>query len=327
LILITGATGFLGRNVCSYLTAQGYHLRVLVRPTSDVSFLETLNNVEIVAGDVEDAQSVQAAIQGCNYVVHAAAYFRLWGPPEPFIKTNVQGTRNVLKAAHSAQVKRFIHISTIIVVGPQKAGDIITEQTPRNPYPSDNYAKTKSKGECLALSYQNKGLPVIILRLGALYGPYGHYGFNRLFFEEFLHNWRVEVQGGQHFIFPCFVKDAAKAIENSLTKGRVGEIYNISNPSISHQEANAVISHLAGRSNWRINVPRWLMIQFVRFLELIALFTKQEPFYPINLEPYVFDDWIVDSSKAIRELSFTSTPFCEGAERTLAWYRSIGYKV
>jgi nucleoside-diphosphate-sugar epimerase len=327
LILITGATGFLGRNLCSYLAAQGYQLRALVRSTSDASFLEALNNVEIAIGDVEDVQSVQAAMQGCHYVVHAAAYFRLWGPPEPFIKTNIQGTRNVLKAAHSAQVKRFIHISTIIVVGPQKAGDIISEQTPRNPYPSDNYAKTKSTGECLVLSYQDKGLPVIILRLGALYGPHGHYGFNRLFFEEFLHNWRVEVQSGQHFIFPCFVKDAAKAIETSLTQGRVGEIYNICNQSISHREANAIISRLARRSNWRLNVPRWLMLQFVKLLELIALFTKREPFYPINLEPYVFDDWIVDSRKANRELSFISTSFCEGAERTLAWYRSIGYKV
>jgi dihydroflavonol-4-reductase len=283
--------------------------------------------VELVRGDVLDPASVRAAVKGCEYVVHAAAYFRLWGPPEPFQNTNVEGTRNVLTAARAEGVQRFIHISTIIVVGPQKAGVVITEQTPRQPYPSDNYAKSKSKGECLVGSFNDQGLPTIILRLGALYGPYGHYAFNRLFFEEFLHNWRVEVHHGRHIIFPCYVVDAAKAIEAALKRGHVGEIYNISDQSISHRTANSIISRLAGRSNWRINVPRWLMLQFVKILELIARFSKHEPFYPRNLEPYVFHDWIVDSSKAQKELLFSPSNFHEGARRTLDWYRSIGYNV
>lgn len=326
MILVTGATGFLGQNVCEYLTGQGHQLRALTRPTSDTEFLEQLG-VDIAVGDVQDSASVRAAMQGCEYVIHAAAYFRLWGPPKPFVKTNITGTRNVLEAALAERVKKFIHISTIIVVGPQKPGVVITEKTPRCPYPSDNYAKTKSKGECLVLKYLDRGLPGVILRLGALYGPYGHYAFNRIFFEEFLHNWRVEVHHGRHIIFPCYVEDAAQAIESALEQGRVGEIYNVSNRSISHREANTIISCLAGRSNWRLNVPRWLMLQFVKLLEVIAHFTKREPFYPKNLEPYVFYDWMVDSSKARRELSFVPSSFTEGARRTLDWYRSIGYKV
>ena len=145
--------------------------------------------------------------------------------------------------------------------------------------------------------------------------------------EEFLHNWRVEVHKGRHIIFPCYVEDAAKSIEAALNQGRIGEIYNISNKSISHREANSIISRLAGRSNWRINIPRWLMLQFVKVLELIAFFTKREPFYPKNLEPYVFYDWVVDSSKAENELSFAPSSFIDGAGHTLEWYRSIGYNV
>ncbi len=324
MILITGATGFLGRNLCQYLVSQGYALRALVRSPSDASFLETLG-VEIIRGDVVDAAPVKAAVAGCDYVVHAAAHFRLWGPPEPFIKTNVEGTRHVVEAALATGVKRFIHISTIIVVGPQEPGVVITEETPYHPYPTDNYAKTKCTGEQLVQTYVKQGLPAVILRLGALYGPHGHYAFNRLFFEEFLRNWRVQVHRGRHIIFPCYVGDAAKAIEAALTRGRVGEIYNISNKSISHKEANQIVSHLADRSSWRINFPGWLMIEFANLLEFIALFTKREPFYPKNLKPYVFNDWTVDSSKAERELGFTSSTFAEGAQRTLEWYHSIGY--
>jgi nucleoside-diphosphate-sugar epimerase len=67
------------------------------------------------------------------------------------------------------------------------------------------------------------------------------------------------------------------------------------------------------------------MINFAQFLEYIALFTRREPFYPLNLIPYVFEDWHVCSDKAKRELGFDPGSFEEGARRTLAWYRSIGY--
>jgi nucleoside-diphosphate-sugar epimerase len=326
LILVTGATGFLGRNLCRYLAAQGYALRALVRPTSDAAFLQQMG-AELATGDVTDAASVRAAAHGCRHVIHTAAYFRLWGPPERFIRTNIQGTQNVLQAALVAGAEKFIHISTIIVVGPQPAGSVITETTPRRPYPSDNYAKTKAVAEQLALEYASRGLPVVALRLGALYGPHGHYAFNRLFFEEFLRNLRVQVHQGRHIIFPCYVGDAAKGIELALQMGRAGKIYNISAESISHREANRIISRLSGRSSWRINVPGKLMLQFVKFLELVARFTNREPFYPENLKPYVFDDWIVDSGKARRELGFTPSSFAAGAQQTLDWYKSVGFKV
>ncbi len=326
MILVTGATGFLGRNLCEYLVNQRHQLRALVRPTSDTSFLKTLD-VDIFTGDVLDADSVKAAMQGCDLVIHAAAYFRFWGHPEPFRQTNVEGTRHMLDAALAVGVKKFIHVSTIIVVGPQESGVVITEESPCQPYPTDNYAKTKLEGERLAQSYKEKGLPVVILRLGALYGPHGHYAFNRLFFEEFLHNWRVEVHQGQHIIFPCYVGDAAQGIEGALKHGQAGEIYNICNKSISHHEANKIISRLAGRSSWRINLPGWLMIQVTNLLEGVSTITNREPFYPQNLVPYVFCDWVVDSSKAERCLFFTPSTFTEGAQYTLDWYRSIGYRV
>jgi nucleoside-diphosphate-sugar epimerase len=324
LILVTGATGFLGRNLCERLTGQGYRLRALVRPTSDTVFLEALG-VEIAPGDVRDLASVQAAVAGCDVVIHAAARFRLWGPPEIFEEINLWGTRNVLAAAYALSVKRFIHISTIIVVGPQPPGTLITEATPYGPYHGDNYARTKMGGERLALSYAEIGLPAIVLRLGALYGPWGHYAFNRLFFEEFLRGWRVQVHSGQHIIFPCYVGDAALAIEAALTHGGMGEVYNVSGESITHRQANQTVSRLAGKSSWRLDVPARLMINFAQLLEYIAFFTRREPFYPLNLVPYVFEDWHVCSDKAKRELSFDPVSFEEGARRTLAWYRSIGY--
>jgi nucleoside-diphosphate-sugar epimerase len=324
LILVTGATGFLGRNLCEHLARQGYRLRALARPTSDVTFLEALG-AEIAIGDVRDLDSVRTALAGCDMVIHAAARFRLWGPPELFEEINLWGTRNMLATAYAQGVRRFVHVSTIIVVGPQPPGTIITEATPYSPYHGDNYARTKMGGERLALSYAEIGLPVIVLRPGALYGPWGHYAFNRLFFEEFLRGWRVQVHQGRHVIFPCYVGDAAVAIEAALTRGRMGEVYNVSGKSITHREANETVSRLAGKSSWRIDVPASLMINLARLLEFIALFTQREPFYPLNLVPYVFEDWHVCSDKARRELGFEPVSFEEGARQTLEWYGKIGF--
>jgi NAD+-dependent farnesol dehydrogenase len=324
MILVTGATGFLGRNLCKYLVEKGHQLRVLVRSTSNVPFLD--KNIEVVTGDICDKESLQYALIGCEQVIHTAAYFRLWGSPELFEKINVLGTQNMLEAALIAKVRRFIHVSTIIVVGPQPPTVEITEETSYNPYPDDHYACTKMKGEQIALSYVQRGLPVIVLRLGALYGPGGHYAFNRLFFEEFLRGWRVQIHQGRHVTFPCYVSDAVVAIEAALTQGQVGQVYNIAGESITHREINETVSRLAGKSSWRINFPASVMIKFVHLLEFIAKFTQQEPFYPPNLVPYVFEDWVVNTNKARRELGIVPLSFKEGARRTLEWYQSVGYE-
>ncbi len=323
MIFVTGATGFLGKAVVTELLEQGYQVKIFVRPTSDVTFFEQMPGVEIAVGDVLDPASIAQAIQGCCVVVHAAALFRFWGEAETFEDTNVIGTENVLRAALEGGLSRVILISSIAVIGTPPPDTPITESTPPNPL--DPYQKSKLAAERVAQRYQREfGLEIVILRLGALYGPWGHYAFNRLFFEEFLRGWRIQVEKGQRITFPCYVKDAAQGVERAIRLGRSGEIYNICGTSISHKGLNILISQQAGKSTWRINMPKWLMITTANLLELIAVLTKKEPFYPLNLKIYVFQDWIVDSNKAQKELDFHPTPIEEGVRQTLDWYRSLG---
>jgi nucleoside-diphosphate-sugar epimerase len=124
--------------------------------------------------------------------------------------------------------------------------------------------------------------------------------------------------------FPVYVKDVCWAIETLLEKGRLGEIYNVSGESISHRQASDIISRLAGKSTWRFNAPEGLMVTVARVLEMLARFTQREPWYPLNLYPYIFYDWEVSSEKAGRELGFQPTPFKDGARQTLEWYRANG---
>jgi len=321
-ILVTGATGFLGHTLCPHLVRRGHRLRALVRPTSDHTFLEPLE-VELAWGDVRDPAAVRAAVHGCRAVVHAAAKFRFWGDSEEFFAVNVEGTRNLLEAARQAGVERFIYISTIAVIGRPPPGEVITEETPCRP--QDPYQESKLEAEELTLAYYREhGLSTIVLRPGAIYGPWSRYAFNRLFFEDPLRGLAFRVHGGRHVTFPVYVQDVAWAVEAALERGRPGQVYNVCGLCLTHREVGQVLERALGRPIRWIPAPAWAMVALARGWTWLSHLTRREPYYPIGLYPYVFCDWRVSAEKARRELGFEPTPFEEGVQRTLAWYRETG---
>lgn len=317
-LLVTGATGFLGKHLLPILLDSGIPLRLLVRAPSKIN-LPPAADVTLAQADLTDPQSVRAALKGCRAVIHAGALFRFWGSAQQFEQSNLQGTRNLLEAAQSVGgIEQFIHISTIAVIGKTPANKIITEETAC--LPQDDYQRSKYAAEQLAL---HSGLPVIVLRPGAFYGPGSTYGFNRLFVGEPLSGWRVQVDGGKHIIFPVYVRDVARATLLAIQHGVAGQIYNICDDAVSHAQVNALVSRLAGISAWRFNVSANLMLLLAALMERAATFSHREPFYPLNLRHYVFQDWRVSNDKARRALGFVPTPLVDGLRETIAWYRGI----
>ncbi len=319
-VFVTGATGFLGHHLVPQLLAAGYRVRVLARETSNTAHLRD-PNVELVVGDVLDKASVERGVAGCRHVVHAAGLFRFWGPQEVFERVNVQGTAQVVEAALHHQVERFVHISTIAVVGQHPADVVIDEDVKCQP--ADPYQRSKLDAENFVRMFQRAAkLPAVILRPGAFFGPWGRYAFNRLFFEDPLRGLRIQVHGGHRLTFPAFVPDVARAVVSALERGRPGETYNVSGEPLTHQAVNATVSRLAGISAARLNVSADLMLRVAKWLTDRAERTKREPYYPVHLASYVFQDWRVSSDKARRELGFQPTPFEDGARSTLEWYWS-----
>jgi dihydroflavonol-4-reductase len=321
-ILVTGATGFLGHNLCPYLVERGHRVRAFVRPTSDAEFLKELG-VTLVCGDVSDLDSLSGAMEGCRWVIHAAGRFRFWGRQEDFYSVNLEGTKNALRAAVQAAVERFVYISTVTVVGAPRQGQVLDEYVLCEP--RDDYQRSKLEAEGLVLAaYREKGLPAIVLRPGAFYGPWGRYAFNRMFFEDPMKGLPMGIHRGKRITFPVFVPDMARAIEAALIKGQAGEVYNVAGRCLSHREVHATISRLAGIRSCRINPPGVALIGLARLWTWLARFTGKEPYYSINMVPYVFCDWNVINEKAKCELGFTPTSFEEGARQTVEWYRQQG---
>ncbi len=303
------------------LCRAGLPVRVLTRHPQAHSWLQHYPQLEVVSGDLQDTASVTRAIEGCTSVIHAGGMFRFWGDEKAFAATNAIGTENVLQAAKQAKVERFIHISTIAVVGEPDPNRIVDETHPA--HPTDAYQRSKWQAEQSVMRYfYDYQLPVVVLRPGAYYGPLGQYAFNRLFFKDPMRGIIMQVNRGRYIIFPAYISDVARGVFQGLERGRVGEVYNICGDWISHREAFDIVCQEANL-NWpRLPIPRWLGINTARFLEALSVITRTEPFWPLNLRSYVYNSWRVSSDKARRELGFTPIDFREGARRTIAWYRA-----
>ncbi len=320
MIFVTGGTGFLGRHLIPALCRDGLTIKVLTRTPEQHTWLNQYPRVHIVKGDLSDADLLMEAVQGCEYIIHAGGLFRFWGDEANFMRTNTQGTHNILTAASSIPLKRFIHISTIAVIGTPHPTDVMDETYP--PHPTDPYQKSKLEGEQDALRFhREKNVPVIVLRPGAFYGELGEYAFNRLFFRDPMRGIIMQMNRGRYITFPAYIGDVVQGIMLAMTNGRVGEIYHICGDWMTHKQVFDIVCAEAKLWYPRPPIPGWVGINASRFLEFIAKITNREPFWPLNLKSYVYNYWRVSNQKARDELGFIPTPFIEGAKRTVEWYK------
>src|SRR5215471_8311204 len=130
LVLITGATGFLGSHAARVLAAEGADLRLLVRHSSDLRNIQDLK-AERVTGDLRDPASIEKAVSGCEVVFHVAADYRLWvRDPEQMYRSNVEGTRALLEAARKNSVQRVVYTSSVATMGFSSNGTVADEDSP-----------------------------------------------------------------------------------------------------------------------------------------------------------------------------------------------------
>ncbi|MBV9229455.1 MAG: NAD(P)H-binding protein, partial [Chloroflexi bacterium] len=111
-VLVTGAAGFLGGHLIDMLVERGDEVRAMVRPVEDTSHLRTLAGVEIVHGDLTDAESLKRAVQGVQRVYNVAAKTGPWGPESAYRAVNVWGVADLIRAAMDAGVQRIVHTSS-----------------------------------------------------------------------------------------------------------------------------------------------------------------------------------------------------------------------
>jgi 2-alkyl-3-oxoalkanoate reductase len=167
-VLVTGASGFLGGHVAEALSSRGDRVRALVRKTSNRKHLETLANIELFEGSVEQVERVREAVDGVDAIVHCAGIVKARGLDE-FFAVNVGGTSNLVEAARQRgkSLKRFVHVSSLEACGPSADGGPVP---PDQENPVTAYGRSKLAAEKVVLSARGD-MPVVVLRPAAIYGP------------------------------------------------------------------------------------------------------------------------------------------------------------
>jgi predicted dehydrogenase/nucleoside-diphosphate-sugar epimerase len=228
-VLITGASGFLGRYIVPRFIDGGHKVRVFVRTTSNTSALEKLG-VEIVRGDLKDSDSLAIAVAGMDTVVHAAA--SMAGTPQEQEAATTQGTHDLLRIAEEAGVKRFIHVSSIVVLEMRmpRGGGSIQEDGPYETCEKlmSHYTRSKMGAEKAAVEFAANGkMAVLILRPGLLFGPGGKLFLPRMGYG-FGSNCYALIGMGGNPLPVSYVANCADAIFAAAEKVDVTEgIFNI----------------------------------------------------------------------------------------------------
>src|ERR1700679_1310693 len=162
-LFITGATGFVGAHVAQMAAAQGAELRLLARASSNASRLP--DGADVVVGDLRAPEGFRAALVGCDALIHVAADYRLWVPdPAEMYKANVEGTRELLRLAREAGVRRVVYTSSVATMGFKRDGTVVDEETPVGEADMiGHYKRPKGMAEQVAIEAARGGQHVMVL--------------------------------------------------------------------------------------------------------------------------------------------------------------------
>jgi len=329
LALVTGSTGFLGRHLVERLLASGWHVRALARdPTKARVFAHT--SAEVALGDVTSPDSLTPAMAGVDVVFHAAALVSNWGPWPEFLATTVGGTENLLHAASDAQVKLFIHVSTIRVYDDRycrKAG-VVTEDAPQGSQgfrPFGHYARAKVMAEA-AVRDASTQLPVSIIRPAWIYGP----GDRTILpgIVRFLRGRGASWPGRcDACADPIYVTDAADcAIAAATHPAAIGQAYNAApRQRIGVREFLGTFCDALGLKTPRRSIPYFVAESAAEVSEWCAHLIRSRVAPPINRAGLAIltEDVHHDPAKAERELEWRSkVDLTEGVAATVAWLKN-----
>jgi nucleoside-diphosphate-sugar epimerase len=320
---VTGASGFIGSNVCRDLLAHGHAVTALVRPASNCRFLSGLSALAIVHGDILDTASLHRVMRGVDVVVHTAGHASDWGAWDTFRALNVRGVGNVVAAARANAVRRIVHLSSVSVYG-FPGGTDLDETTPFLARPRDRYIATKAAGEREALASNGRGIEVVVIRPGSVYGPNDQTTTLRL--APLLQAGRFpHVNGGRALMAPTYVDNLTSMIRCAADRpGIAGHAFNAADDGRTtwHQFIEWLCADLSCRPP-RLSLPGAALWPVAHCLEALGRAARLRASPPLNtyrLRTVVRDShYSTDKAKYMLDWQ-PKVDTREGIRRTAAWY-------
>src|SRR5438034_1287607 len=325
LCLVTGATGFVGSAVTRTLLKAGQPVRALVRPKSDRRNLKGLS-VEIVQGSLEDPASLAAAVEGCRYLFHVAADYRLWVPdPAPMFRANVEGTRELMLAALAAGVERIVYTSSVAVLGIVPDG-VADEDTPsRAEDMIGPYKLSKFQAEAMVRKLiADRALPAVIVNPSTPIGPgdIKPTPTGRLIVEAARGRVPGFVDTGLNVVH---VEDVAVGHLLAAEAGQIGRRYILGSENLSLAEILGEVARLTGRRPPIFKIPYAAIVPVAMGAAALARLTGREPFVTLDGARMSKKKMFFSSARAVRELGYAPRPAPQAIAAAVAWFKANGY--
>ena len=307
-VLITGGAGFIGANFVHSTVESMPDARVVVLDkltyAGNPESIEGLDRVELVVGDIADADTVDPLVADADVVVNFAAESHndnSLNDPSPFIRTNIEGTFRLLEAVRRHGT-RFHHISTDEVYGDLEIGEP-RRFLPGDPYaPSSPYSSSKGASDLLVRAWvRSFGVPATISNCSNNYGPYQHVEkFIPRTITNMIDGIRPRVYGtGEQVRDWIHVRDHNTAVWEIIDKGRIGETYLIG---------------ADGEKN-NLEVVQMILAEFGR---------EPDDFDHVNDRPGHDQRYAIDNSKLVEETGWSPSfaDFAAGLHDTVEWYKA-----
>ena len=312
--LVTGATGYIGSHVARALADRGDEVRATVRATSKLEALKGLD-VETVVADVTDRRAVRRALRGVTRVFHVAGSTNLRASADALFQANVMATRTVLEECLRADVERVVHTSSVAAVGPAPTGGAADERQLWRGGLGIPYVDAKHEAEVEAMRIAARGLPVVVVCPAVVLGA-GDLGRSstELVRRFMLRRIPAYVEGAINVVD---VADVAAGHLLADELGVPGERYILGNRNYTWDRLFADLARLSGieAPAMRLPVPAALALA-----ETLGRLPGPTPVTPVEIRSAAHW-WTYRSTKARRELGWSTRPHEETVEATVAWYR------
>jgi farnesol dehydrogenase len=321
MILLTGATGYLGSQIAQELAARRIPFRILVRDASRLPFDAAQAGCEVVTGDLRDLSAVRKALSGARTVIHTAALVKMWVRDRgDFWRVNVEGLQNLLRVASESGVERIIYTSSFIALGP--SSDVNSGEGLRHggPY-SNEYEETKAQALAWLRDEGFRQFPVVALFPGIIYGPGPKTEGNLVggMIDQYLAGKFPGVLGSgeQRWSF-SFNADVVAAHLAALEKANVGEEYVLGGDNRSLNDFFRLLGDISGVHRPVRHLP-FVAGKMVGTIEVArARWLGHRPQLTPGVVEIFKHDWVYSSAKASRELGYRVTTLEEGLRRTLS---------
>lgn len=321
LALVTGATGFIGSNLCRTLLDEGLQVRALHRSSSNLDAIANMP-VQRFVGDILYPETLAPCMRAVDLVFHAAAQSDYWRNPQGVFRTAVEGTRNVMIAAKDAGVRRAVLTSSIAAMGAPAEGELITERNSYN-LPPDRfpYGHAKRQSEMEAFKVAALGLEVVVVNPTIVLGPGDLNQISGSMVIEAARGWSfIWIDGGANYIH---IRDAVYGHLAAAELGLPGERYILGGENLNHLQAFTVLAEIAGNRPPLVRIPHALIEPAARLVEALPGII-QPPFDAGQLR-MSSKKLFCDLTKSRRQLKLPEPlSFRRAAQETYEWYVGQG---